>query len=129
VFKSPSISIEKGLKGNGTKFVRMAEKFININELSIDLIERISPFQRAYEIMSKSVTAEVLKTIHSAITAIKIPIEEDEAVMLYPKIQQFTREKGHEPNLNSPNPMEKRMAEVLAWIRAERRKRMSNGNG
>ena len=129
VFKSPSINIEEGSKGNGTKFVRMAEKFININELSIDLIERISPFQRAYEIMSKSVTAEVLKTIHSAITAIKIPIQEDEAVMLFPKIQEFTREKGHEPNLNSPNPMEKRMAEVLAWIRAERRKRMANGNG
>jgi hypothetical protein len=129
VFKSPSITIEEGSKGNGTKFVRMAEKFININELSIDLIERISPFQRAYEIMSKSVTAEVLKTIHSAITAIKIPIQEDEAVMLFPKIQEFTREKGHEPNLNSPNPMEKRMAEVLAWIRSERRKRMANGNG
>jgi hypothetical protein len=128
VFKSPSISIEEGPKGNGTKFVRMAEKFININELTIDLIERISPFQRAYEIMSKSVTAEVLKTIHSAITAIKIPIEEDEALMLYPKIQEFTREKGHEPNLNSPNPMEKRMAEVLSWLRAQRRARMNNGN-
>lgn len=128
VFKSPSFSIEEGSKGNGTKFVRMAEKFININELSIDLIERISPFQRAYEIMSKSVTAEVLKTIHSAITAIKIPIQEDEALMLYPKIQEFTREKGHEPNLNSPNPMEKRMAEVLSWLRAQRRARMNNGN-
>jgi hypothetical protein len=128
VFKSPSISIEEGTKGNGTKFVRMAEKFININELSIDLIESISPFQRAYEIMSKSVTAEVLKTIHSAITAIKIPIQEDEALMLYPKIQEFTREKGHEPNLNSANPMEKRMAEVLSWLRAQRRIRMKNGS-
>jgi hypothetical protein len=34
----------------------MANKFINIDELNIDLIDSINPFQQAFEILSKSVT-------------------------------------------------------------------------
>jgi hypothetical protein len=34
----------------------MANKFINIDELSIDLIDTINPFQAAFEILSKNVT-------------------------------------------------------------------------
>lgn len=55
-------------EGN-SKFVRMAEKHINIDEISIDLIDRINPFHRAYEILSKSVTADVLRAIHCTISA------------------------------------------------------------
>jgi hypothetical protein len=116
-----------GLNGEaqaGTRFIRMAEKFINIDELDIDLIDSINPFQMAYEILSKSVTADVLKRIHESVTAIKITMTEDEAVMLWPRIQAFKKEKGVEPSLSSPNPMEKRMAEALAFVReAARRKK------
>lgn len=110
------------------RFIRMAEKFINIDELDVDLIDSINPFQMAYEILSKSVTAEVLKRIHETVTATKIAMTEEEAVMLWPRIQSFKREKGAEPNLSSPNPMERRMAEALAFIReAARRKKMQAG--
>jgi hypothetical protein len=34
----------------------MAKKFINIDDLSIDLIDTINPFQEAFEILSKNVT-------------------------------------------------------------------------
>jgi superfamily II DNA or RNA helicase len=111
-----------------TRFIRMAEKFINIDDLDIDLIDSINPFQMAYEILSKSVTADVLKRIHETVTATKIAMTEEEAVMLWPRIQAFKREKGVEPNLSSPNPMEKRMAEALAFVReAARRKKMQAG--
>jgi superfamily II DNA or RNA helicase len=107
------------------RFIRMAGKFINIDELDIDLIDSINPFQMAYEILSKSVTADVLKRIHETVIAAKIAMTEEEAVMLWPRIQTFTRERGSEPNLSSPNPMEKRMAEALAFVReAARRKKM-----
>ena len=33
----------------------MADKFVNIDDLHIDLIDQINPFQRAFEILSKSV--------------------------------------------------------------------------
>ncbi len=106
------------------RFVQMAGKFININDLHIDLIDQIKPFQMAYEILSKSVDAGVLKRIHETITVSKIAMTEEEAVMLFPKIKSFKQEKGMEPNLSSPNPMERRMAEALAWIREQKRKKM-----
>jgi hypothetical protein len=100
------------------------DKFINIDQLDVDLIDSINPFQMAYEILSKSVTADVLKRIHEAVTATKIAMSEEEAVMLWPRIQAFKKEKGIEPSLVSPQPMEKRMAEALAFVReAARRKR------
>ncbi len=122
VFKSPSVSIEQ--QGD-TKFVRMAERLINIDEISIDLIDSINPFQRAYEILSKSVTADVLKTIHGAITSTKVAMSEEEAVSLYPRIKAFVAEKKVEPSLVSPNPLERRMAEALAWIREAKRRKMA----
>jgi superfamily II DNA or RNA helicase len=123
VFKSPSVDVnpERG----DTKFVRMAEKLINIDELHIDMIESINPFQRAYEVMSKSVTADVLKTIHSAIAMTKVAMSEEEAVALYPRIKAFKEEKGIEPGLTSQNPLERRMAEALAWLRDAKRKKMA----
>ena len=122
VFKSPSVSIEQQAD---TKFVRMAEKLINIDEISIDLIDSINPFQRAYEILSKSVTADVLKTIHGAITSTRVAMSEEEAVSLYPRIKAFVAEKKVEPSLVSPNPLERRMAEALAWIREAKRRKMA----
>jgi len=109
----------------GTKFLRMAERFINIDELDVDLIDSINPFQMAYEILSKSVTADVLKRIHETITATKIAMTEDEAVLLWPRIQTFKKEKRVEPNLSSPNPMEKRLAEALAFVREAARRKKS----
>lgn len=124
-FKSPQITVEKDGRGD-TKFLRMAEKLVNIDELSIDLIDRINPFQRAYEIMSKSVTADVLKTIHGAIAMTKVAMSEEEAVALFPRIKLFKDERGHEPSLTAANPLERRMAEALAWLRDAKRKRMSD---
>ncbi len=123
-FKSPQISVEQDGRGD-TKFLRMAEKLINIDELTIDLIDSINPFQRAYEIMSKSVTADVLKTIHGTIALTKVAMSEEEAVALYPRIKAFNAERGHEPSLTSPNPLERRMGEALAWLREAKRKKMA----
>ena len=56
----------------GKKFVRMADKFINIDDLHIDLIDEINPFQKAFEILSKSVTTDVLKLIQESLSLIHI---------------------------------------------------------
>lgn len=106
------------------RFVKMAEKFIKIEDLDIDLIDKVNPFQMAYEILSKSVTTDVLKRIHETITAKKIPMTEEEAVLLFLRIKDFKRVNNREPTLTSSNPMEKRLAEALAWIREEKKKRL-----
>jgi hypothetical protein len=123
VMKSPSVEVGE-VEGNN-RFVRMAEKLINIDQLDMDLIDSINPFQRAYEVLSKAVTADVLKTIHGAITSVKVAMTEQEALTLFPRIKQFRADRGVEPNLASPNPLERRMAEALAWLRDQKRRRMA----
>ncbi len=113
-----------GIPEVNNNLIKLADKFINVKALNIDLIDSINPFQMAYEIMSKSVDAEVLKRIHGAITAKRITMTEEEATTLYPRIKNFKQTHGVEPSLVSPNPMEKRMAEALEWLREKKRERM-----
>ncbi len=35
------------------RFIRMADSFVNIDDIDIDLIDQINPFQKAFEILSK----------------------------------------------------------------------------
>ena len=41
--------------------IKMANKFINVNDLNIELIDSINPFQSAYEILSRNVDAKTLR--------------------------------------------------------------------
>lgn len=103
------------------RFIKMAGKFVNIDDLHIDLIDQINPFQSAFEILSKSVTASVLKTIQEAIEATRIVMTPEEALILWPKIKDFKRIHGKEPSSQSADPLEARMGEALIYIRNQRR--------
>ncbi|PHS36839.1 MAG: ATP-dependent helicase [Sulfurovum sp.] len=107
------------------KFIRMADKFINLDDLNIDLINSINPFQQAFEILSKQVTSGVLKLIQKAIEATRITMDFEEASILWPKIQAFIKEHGKEPDLNSTDGKEKRMAECIIYLKEEKRKRIN----
>lgn len=107
----------------GKRFIRMAGSFVNINDLSIDLIDQINPFQRAYEIISKEVNAPTLKVIQEAIAATRISMSDEEALILFPKIKEFMKSKEREPNLNSSDPLEQRMASALIHLKNLRQKR------
>lgn len=98
-------------------------KFINLDDLNIDLINSINPFQQAFEILSKQVTTGVLKIIQEAIEATRIKMDFEEASILWPKIQEFIKTHGKEPNLNSNDPKERRMAECIIYLKEEKRKR------
>lgn len=64
------------------KFIRMADKFVNIDDLHIDLIDSVNPFQKAFEILSKDVTTNVLKLIKESIEATKISMSEEVSIMV-----------------------------------------------
>ncbi|SAL24665.1 hypothetical protein AWB71_01330 [Caballeronia peredens] len=118
-------SVFKGseFKEDGNKkFIKMAGRFVNINDLHIDLIDQINPFQAAYEILSKSVTAGVLKLIQETIASTRIEMTDEEALVLWPKIKEFNRINGRAPNLEAADPIEVRMAEALIYIKTQRRK-------
>lgn len=115
------------IKESGDKrFIRMADRFVNIDDLHIDLIDKINPFQKAFEILSKSVTTAVLKVIQEAIEATRITMDFEEAKILWPKINEFKQSFGREPSLNSADPLERRMAECIIYLKEEKRKR-ANG--
>ncbi|GAW87722.1 conserved hypothetical protein [Bathymodiolus platifrons methanotrophic gill symbiont] len=103
------------------KFVRMAGKFVNIEDLHIDLIGQVNPFQKAFEVLSKSVTAKLLKTIQETIDAGRIIMTDEEAIVLYQKIGNFMKAHGREPNINSSAPLERRQAEALVYLRDKKR--------
>ncbi|VVE50321.1 DEAD/DEAH box helicase [Pandoraea cepalis] len=103
------------------RFIKMAGKFVNIDDLHIDLIDRINPFQSAFEILSKSLTAGVLKLIQENIDATRIVMSSEEAMLLWPKIKTFNIEHGRPPNSNSADPIEARMGEALIYLRNARR--------
>jgi superfamily II DNA or RNA helicase len=119
-----AISAAEVTEQGGKKFVRMADKFINIEDLHIDLIDQINPFQKAFEILSKSVTTDVLKLIQESIETTRIQMDFEEAKLLWPKVKQFVHENGREPDLNASDFHEKRLAECLIYIKQEKRKRM-----
>jgi hypothetical protein len=104
------------------KFIKMADKFVNLDELSIDLIDTINPFQAAFEILSKSVDTKVLKLIQEAIRATKISFTPEEAMILWPKIKVFIQENGRQPDIESSDFKEKRLADCLVYLKNERRK-------
>ena len=110
----------------GQQFVKMGNKFINIEHLNIDLISRVNPFQGAYEILSKAFTAEMLKSIQEVVVGMRASVTDEEAVIFWPKIEDFFREYGKEPSITSSNPLEKRYAEVLAFMRRKKQEGMTN---
>lgn len=122
VIKNSTIE-EQGSK----KFIRMAGSFVNIDDIHIDLIDSINPFQKAFEILSKSVTTSVLKAIQDTINVAKIDMSEEEAILLWSKIKEWVAKTGEQPNIQSFDQKEQRMAQALVFLREAKRKREQNG--
>jgi predicted helicase len=112
----------------GRKFVRMAGSFVNIDDIHIDLIDTINPFQRAFEILSKNVTTSVLRAIQDTIAVTKNELTEQEVIILWPKVKEWKTRTGEEPSLQSHDPKEQRLAQALAYLRDAKRKKMQNAN-
>lgn len=109
------------------KFIRMADKFVNIDDLNIDLIDRVNPFQKAFEILSKSVTTSVLKLIQESIESTRIKMDFEEVKILWPKVNAFVKEKGRQPDLKADDLMERRLAECIIWIKEQKRQQAQKG--
>lgn len=105
------------------RFIRMAGRFVNIDDLHIDLVDSVNPFQKAFEILSKDVTPKVLKVIQEAIEVSRITMDFEEAKILWPKIIHFKKTHDREPSLQATDPLERRMAECIVYLKEEKRKR------
>jgi hypothetical protein len=104
------------------RFIKMSEKFVNIDEININLIDSVNPFQRAFEVMSKSVTTNVLRIITDAISATRIEFTEEEALALVPRIKNWIKVNGRKPDSRTQDPTEKRYADALIWLQRAKQK-------
>jgi superfamily II DNA or RNA helicase len=111
------------------RFIRMAGSFVDIDEIHIDLIDSVNPFQEAFEVLSKSVSSKVLKIIQDTIEATRIKMDFEEAKILWPKINEFVKTHNRQPNINSVIASEKRMAECIVYLNNEKQKRKAQTNG
>ena len=110
-----------------TDFLKMADKFVNIDELSIDLIDQINPFQRAYEVISREIDAPTLRLIQDYMDGQKMEFSEEELLILYPQIKQFLNENGRHPDKSSNDKYEQRLAYALLQL-SQMKLKMENGN-
>lgn len=110
------------VKTEGNKrFIEFANRFINIDDLSVDLIDSINPFQRAYEILSKSLDKKTFRAIQEAINMTRIEMTDEEAIRLFPEIKAFRQATGRKPDPNSPNIRERQYAAAILHIQKVRR--------
>ncbi|WP_018479349.1 DEAD/DEAH box helicase [Pontibacter roseus] len=103
------------------RFIQLANDFINIEDINIDLINQVNPFQNAFEVLSKALTPRVLKAVQQCIAAFKIRMTDDEAIQLWHKINNFVRATGRKPSLDALDPTERRMAEAIIYLQNARR--------
>ena len=77
-----TITNEDDMPSEGNRLIKISNRFINIDKLSINLIDTINPFQRAYEVISKTVDAKTLKVIQDTIAEQKYDMTLEQAIML-----------------------------------------------
>lgn len=118
-----------GPDDSGNKFIKMANKLVNLNDLDINLIATINPFQRAYEVIGKSLTVEVLRTIHYVLEDKKSEKLTDEEAILYfikylPKWREEHPGKAR-PEITDGDPLARRIAMAIEHLRELKRKKLA----
>lgn len=104
--------------------LQMVRKFINVRDIDVDLIDSVNTFRERFEVASKTLDSQILAHVQSAMVALRVNMTGDEARTLWPRIKAFRAAEGREPNVHAADPLEKRMAEALAWLKAEKARRM-----
>ena len=105
------------------RFITMANSFVNLDDLSIDLIDSINPFQHAFEVISKHVGADVFRVIQDTIAGSRIDMSDEDALALVEHIKAFRiAHNGAYPSLNSNDANEKLLAQAQAYLTARKAK-------
>lgn len=107
-----SIGIGEEPESEGNRFLKLTNRMLDIDKLSINLIETINPFQRAYEILSKNIDADVLRVIQDTLAEMKIDMTLDQAITLFqgPYKQYVAEHGGQRPTSDNPDPKVRELA-------------------
>ena len=121
------IDIRDDQESEGNHMIKIANRFINIDKLSINLIDTINPFQRAYEVMSKSVDAPTLKIIQDTIAEQKFNLTLEQAITIFKgPLQVYVKEhNGKVPSAEDPDPKVREMAAALQMMKNLKARKMA----
>ena len=117
-------SEERSSEGN--RLLKLANRFVEIDKLSINLIDTINPFQRAYEVLSKAVDASTLRIIQDTIAVQKFDLTMEQAVALFkgPLKQYVVEHNGQLPSIRDPKASVREMAAAYEMIRNLKERRL-----
>ena len=106
-------------ESEGNRLIKLTNRFINIDKLSINLIDTINPFQRAYEVLSKQVDASTLKVIQETIAVQKTDMGLEQAIMLFKgPVQDYVRShNGQLPTMDDTDPKVRELASAYLMIK------------
>ena len=106
-------------ESEGNRLIKLTNRFINIDKLSINLIDTINPFQRAYEVLSKQVDAPTLKVIQDTIAVQKIDMSLEQAIMLFkgPMQDYVKNHNGQLPTMEAADPKVRELAAAYLMIK------------
>ncbi|WP_419239608.1 DEAD/DEAH box helicase [Photobacterium leiognathi] len=118
LIKPSRIKEQKNADGTTSRFIEMANKRFDLDDLSIDLIDSCNIYENAFDVLSKSVDAPVLKAIKNEIDSQKITITKEEVLILFKehKIEEFMATHQRKPSLESSDPLERRLAEAIVFV-------------
>lgn len=106
-------------ESEGNRFIKISNRFVDIDKLSINLIDTINPYQRAYEVLSKQVDAPTLKVIQETIAEQKFDMTIEQAITIFkgPLKEYVAAHEGKLPTIDDPNPRVKELAAAYQKIR------------
>lgn len=105
------------------EIIKMADRFINIDELNIDLIDQVNPFQRAYEVISRDIDTPTLRFIQDYLSSNKYDFTDEQLVAAYQAAKKFRAENGRNPDRNGKDDGEKYLAFALLRLAEIKRER------
>ena len=110
---------EMVVQPDGNRFLKLRDRFINLDKLNINVIDSINPFQRAYEILSKKIDKNVLKIIQDTIAEQKYDMGIEEAILLCkgPLKTYAEAHGGQLPDINHPDVKIQRLAQAYLIIK------------
>ena len=111
------ISHGKQTQEGDKRFINFAKQFVNIDDLHIDMIYKINPFQHAYEVLSKSLDEEVLAAVQGVLATQKANITEEEINANWHLVETFEQENGVLPNCKSKDQFEARLGLMVEKAR------------
>ena len=107
------------------RFIKMAEKFVNIDDININLIDSVNPFQRAFEVMSKSVTPRCCGSSRTRSPRRGSSSPTRRRSLCSRRSRPGPRSTDGSRDVRAEDPTEKRYAEALLYLQKRKQQHLA----